>query len=79
MANPRPDRNVGKIGGGNQKGRRQESPVTVGTSNTPFAKASSVSARSKQTGERSGINRDTIQGTNKRAKANRAKPNTVSY
>jgi hypothetical protein len=51
-------------------------------SQVPFAKASSVSARSRQTGERSGYNRDTIQGTNKRAKvaaAKKASPKTVGY
>ena len=57
---------TGKIGGGDRKGRSRETKVTVGTSVTPFAKASSVSKRAKQTGERSGINRDTIQGNNKK-------------
>lgn len=70
---------TGKIGGGNKKGRQDAGPVTVGTSNTPFAKASSVSARSRQTGERSGVNRDTIQGTNKRSKALASRPKTVGY
>jgi hypothetical protein len=57
------------IGKGGLKGRPQETKVTAGTSQLPFAKrAPSGGAMKKQTGERSGVNRDSIKPSKKRSR-----------
>jgi hypothetical protein len=62
------------IGAGGIKGRPQETKVTAGTSQLPFAKrAPSGGQMRKQTGERSGVNRDSIKGMSQ-TPAGRFKP-----